>query len=684
MRRLLLALALVLVAQAALPQAAFYWNVFSLDKFSYSNGNLSGQSNWVVANGGAGFVTLSVVSNTIQCSSISATDCGNQFNVTYPNDQCSQVGINTLNSTSAGTFAVTVRSSTGGANYYGLAVKGPLGATASVSLFKVIAGVATVLVASTTETINSGDLIGLCAQGTSLYITLRGTLVAALNHTDSSITSGQPGVVINSNGQAETDIILQNWSGIFLGTTAPVGGGGGGVAAIKWHVGHYAASNTYVEPGNPNKTQIQAEVSIVRSGPPSILGYAPQFFWNTFENSTAGVYDFSTLDQIYVQLLTGSTTWTTGMAMPTLIAPRRMGIYMTNGWFFNSNPTTEIPTYITSSSTYGPLGPDGIHNGYWTSQGSTGLCTGTLTALYRPAVMNRFILLGRAIAAHVLPDGNTVDTSPYIEMVGLLNETAELAPGNGCGTDSSYTTSGAVTQVNAMDVAFGPLGSGAAFPHTNVQLYNNYFQGPDETAALAYTMPALGTAAAGPDTWGISTGANTASCATGLCGITWGQNAYIGNKSPGDCCFNSLWAVGTGTDLRGVVPGMFQVQLTELGYDVVYTPADIFAQMNTTLKATHDIWEIAVPGTFPCSGCAATTQTSGNWFGSCSGQTTWNSNPSACGGVLFELNANPLSTTACPTAYIGGCNTTLNLPAENDDHFRKILDGRSVLDKEAA
>lgn len=676
MRRLL-ALVLLLLAIPASAQVSYYWNIIGLDLFPYANGTLTGKGNWVTASGGTNFVSLNVVSNTLQCASIGSTDCGNQYTTTFPNDQCSQIPVLTLNNVSSASFAVAVRSSGASSNnFYALAVTGTFGTNAStMQMYKLVAGSLTVLVSSRTETINSGDQIGICAQGTEVYATIRGAQSSTIVATDSSLTAGSPAVIINSNGQAETDVILGKWSGFYLGTT--VVAGGGGTSAIKWHPGHYALSETFVEPGNPNATQIQSEVAIVRAGPSQVLGYVPIFWWNTIENTTAGVYDFSLVDKIYVQLLTGSTTWTTGSAMPALSSPRRLGLYMNTSWFFNANPATQLPTYITSSATYGPLGPDGTHYGYWTAQGSTGGCSGTVGALWRPAEMARYIALWRAASTHVLPDGNTLDSSPYVEMIAPLQETAAIQPGGTCGTDSSYASSTANAQAQTLDVAMGPIGAGTAFTRTNVQMFNNYAPGgPDESAALAYTLPTSGTAAGGPDTFGISSGNNAGvTCGTGLCGLTWGQAAYIGNVSPGDAHPGNLWGVGGGTDLRGTIAGMFQIQGTELGFDVTYTPSDIFSQLNTTLKATHAIWDIVGPGTF--TGGAI----NGNWWGSCSNQTTWNAAPSTCGGVLFVITTDTLSQIACPTSYTHGCNTSMLLPAANDDHFHRLLDGRL---KEAA
>jgi len=609
-----------------------------------------------------------VVSGTIECASIGASDCRNQYNVSFPNDQCSQVQVLTLNAVSGeGNFNVGVRNAASGTlNGYFVTAKGPLGSSATLQLFKIVAGIVTTLVAPTTETINSGDLVGICAQGTTVYVTVRGSQISALTATDGSVTAGIPAIGIDSNGQAETDVILDNWSGFFIGTTI-AGGGGGGMAAVKWHPGHYVLSNTIFTLGSSITTQ-QSEIAIVRAAPSQVLGYTFWTYWRPLENGGLGVYDFSSIDKLYVQLLTGSTTWTGG-AMPPLSSPRRMMIYVMNEDFFHANPTSEmLPDYIATSSTYGPLGPDGTHYGYWCMNGSGGSCTGSTAAFYRSSVMGRQIALDQAIGAHTLPDGNTIDTSPYIEAVAVQGETAQQ-PSSGT-PDSTYSVANARTQLIALNTSMGPAGSSVAFPHTNVQFMLNYFGLDTDASSIGQTLGSSATSFGGSDTVGISSGtvANASPCSVFLCGLTPGQGTYAGQTPSGTN--GNPWSSSGSTDWRGKLPGIYQIQGTELGDDATYTPSDIFGQLNTTIHATHAVWSLLPPGTF--TGGAI----NGNFWGSCSSQSAWNATPSACGGVLYIITTDTLSTTACPSYYTGGCNTSLRLPSANDDHFHQMLDGR--------
>lgn len=304
---LLTLLALPVWAQQLMHQSAYYLNTYAQDSFAYTNGGLTGNSNWLTQ---PSLVTLNVVSNQLQCTSIGSTDCGNMYNIAFPNDQCAQSTILTLNAVDTATMEIKVRLSLTADTYYAAFIKGPLGSSAQVLIGKVVAGTFTSLVAFTSETINSGDIVTFCARGTNLYTSIRGTLISGLSTTDSSIASGVPGIGIQSDGQAATDVILGKWTGFYIGTTVP--SSGGGTTQVKWHPGHYMYSSTYVDEAGSNLSTIQSEIAILRAGPSQVLGEVFAFNWNDMEDATAGTYNFCHFDKIYVQLLTGSTSWTCG------------------------------------------------------------------------------------------------------------------------------------------------------------------------------------------------------------------------------------------------------------------------------------------------------------------------------------------------------------------------------------
>lgn len=410
-------------------------------------------------------------------------------------------------------------------------------------------------------------------------------------------------------------------------------------AAIKWHPGQYMSSSIYTRlgnadaSGNPAGPEKAAEIALVRSGPSQVLGWEGYYFWRALENAGPGAYDFTSagsgLDADYVAI----TGYQSGSGSSAVYKnPRRMGIYILHTDYFSPDPTSRtVPDYILNSSTYGPVGPDGTHNGYWTDTGSAGAGTGSVAALWRPSVAARYAALFSGLANHVLPDGYTIDTSPYIEWVKLYMETTDYPQG---ATDSTYTTSGYLAQLESLNSA-----AQTAFAHTNYASTNNYFALPADSYNFELTLPSSRSGSSGPDTFGYSSGQNA---------NTWGQAAYIGLKPSGNA-----WVSG-GTSLIGVVPYLATVQNTETvsEWGFYFTPADIFKQANLTLHATHVSWQY-VAG-MPLSGYNAEDVTA-NWFGTASSLSTWSA--SSSGGVLATIVNNTLSNTTCPSRYKNGCNT---------------------------
>jgi hypothetical protein len=411
-------------------------------------------------------------------------------------------------------------------------------------------------------------------------------------------------------------------------------------AGIKWHPGQYMLSSVYTQAGNGNLSTKQTEQAIVRAGPSVVLGWEGVYFWPVFENATAGAYDFSVLDADY----TAITGYTSGSgASAVYSSPRRMSIELWHDYYFSGTGTVVTPTYMLNNSTYGASPTSGSY-GFWTANGYSGAGTGQVTAIWRPAVMNRFIALVQALAAHRLPDGYTVDTSPYIESVQFPSETADL-PSYGI-NDSTYSDSTYITELQALATA-----AAAAYPHTNVVMRNNYLENATPTYSLELSLPSARNASGGPDIFGYSSGQNVTSTGCGLGGVTWGQAAYIGLK-PGSGSGN--WVSG-GTNLIGTVPYIGTIQNTEMvaEYGCYYTPADLFRQANTTLHATHLAWQYDAG--FPQSGQNAEDVTA-NWFGNAGNQSAWNSGKDTAGGVLTTIYNNTLTNTSCPSSYNNSCN----------------------------
>ena len=424
-------------------------------------------------------------------------------------------------------------------------------------------------------------------------------------------------------------------------STGDVSSDGGG-AAIKWHPGQYMSSGVYTELGNVDESSNPAgpekasEISLVRSGPSQVLGWEGYYFWRSMENAE-DTYDMSSagsgLDADYAAI-TGYTSGSGSSAVYS--SPRRMGIYILHTDYFNANPSARaVPNYLLDNATYGPIGPDGTYYGYWTTTGSGGTGTGSVVAFWRPVVEARYVALLSGLAKHVLPDGYTVDTSPYVEWVKLFLESADSPE---LTTDSSYNVTEYLAQLEALNLA-----AASAFPHTNVVCTINWLDDPNDIVTLSDSLATHRSGSGGPDIAGYSSGQNFNDNG-GIAGLTWGQMAYIGLLPPSS---GNTWVTG-GTDKRGVVPYLGTIQNTETVYNGShnYTPADLFEQANATLKATHVAWQNVSGQT----GSLAAA----NWLGTASSLATWSASTS--GGVLAEVVNSTLATTACPSSYANGCN----------------------------
>jgi hypothetical protein len=400
-------------------------------------------------------------------------------------------------------------------------------------------------------------------------------------------------------------------------------------SGIKWHPGHYMASGQVTTPGNGSLSAKQGEISMMRSSPATVLGWAGVYTWGDFEPTNAGGYTFADLDTDYKQV-TGYTSGTTTSAVYN--SPRRMMVSLGTADYWSTNPThgNFLPAYILSNSTYGPAGADGVHFGY----GQIGNY-GNAAAWWRTSVQGRLIALFQALATHVLPDGYTVDTSPYIEAI-MSDETALAFTGS-----SDYNATAYLAGLQAVYPAIV-----AVFPHTNVGLENNYTPGAAQAVTLEDWLPSQRIAASGPDVFGAS----SCFCVnnSGGVGVTWGQAAYAGFSFTGNNSANppNGWASSGGTDLRGTVASLFNVQYPDLVTDG-FQPSDIFTQGETNLRANYLIWT-AVSGASPSSA---------NWLGSASNMSSWQA--SSSGGVLATIVGSPITQTSCPSNYAsaGGCNT---------------------------
>lgn len=218
-------------------------------------------------------------------------------------------------------------------------------------------------------------------------------------------------------------------------TTLPAG------ATRKWNPGNYVLSNSLATGANDANTSFNNDLNNI-SAMAGVKGILYRYTWQVFESATAGVYDFTVLDRDLTRVLA---------------AGKKMAIAIIPHVFSGTTPVggAYLPDYLINDvASYGG-GSDGTHSGYWLKA-----APGYTAALWRAAVMDKFIALFQALAAHVDPaTGQTVDVSTTVEWIEGPQADLFLAAG------SDYTEASYLTQLKRWRDACV-----AAFPHTAVKV----------------------------------------------------------------------------------------------------------------------------------------------------------------------------------------------------------------------
>jgi len=334
-------------------------------------------------------------------------------------------------------------------------------------------------------------------------------------------------------------------------TNAPAG-------KIKWNPGHYMASNTLIYPGRPLSTLIPEMNAL--NNQDAILGYRIIITWNALEDATAGRYDFSLLDAILSRLKAAYNK------------PKRLVLVVLPGAFRDSGGAG-VPAYIRNSSAYGPSPYPGSYGWWGPSAGAVGAVS---AALWRPAVMARYIALISALGARY-------DSDPYFEGI-MIQEDAWIVSTGTYYSPSDYNGGSLIEQLEAMLTT-----ATAAFPTTNVIMENTWVD--DSTPAQQFEQWLIEhrVAPGAADTVGqkaFNLGYGTADR-----GLSWGLKAYFGLTQTGS-------SYG-GPDYRGTARAMLDVESQELagshyqawgGAPSGFTPLDIITAANQSYKASHLFW----------------------------------------------------------------------------------------------
>jgi hypothetical protein len=324
------------------------------------------------------------------------------------------------------------------------------------------------------------------------------------------------------------------------------------------------ASNSILGPRS-TLSSVQAEMDDIANYD-NIIGYRVWITWGALESSQ-GVYNFSLLDAILNRL---KTHYAQPKHMVVVVLPG----YFTGAW--SSGNGSSVPLYIQQNGVYGPSPVAGSYG--WWGRNSGGASTGAYTAaLFRPAVMSRYIALIQALGAHY-------DSEPYFEAVmfqedawmsGLWSNAPDLSPAGGLAQFESMLSAAV-----------------AAFPHTSVVMENTWWGSPTMTQNFELWMVNNRVAPGTADTLGQT--AFNMGYATSAMGLNWAMQAYMGITYSGPNATSSY----SGGDLRQRSRGMLDVEAMDIagnyysnwGAPEGYHAADVVTALNDTYQASHAFW----------------------------------------------------------------------------------------------
>jgi len=356
-------------------------------------------------------------------------------------------------------------------------------------------------------------------------------------------------------------------------------------STVKWHTGFYGFM--YTKTKLNSQGWINTDVTSLASHS-KVIGVVNRFYWQAME-PTRGNYDFSMVDKLL------NLSMANGKRLIVLIIDRN----------FTGTNNDAVPVYLATES--------GGEGGFATRTTTGG---GVVALQHNVHIMDRYIALTQAMAAHQVAAsggfdcapycGTTLDNHPYFE--GIMTE--ESTPGTGVSSSNGVT--GWQNYSNAAWAAqwirWMPAAR-AAWPHSNVIMQINYLSG--QVDGLMAAVQASGIATGGPDT-----------VPGAFSSWTTGQKVSSGYKE-------GSTIAGSGPTYQGPIGMFWQAQdhtnQWSSGVDAARNQANGFG-------ADHIIW-IMKP---------ATTNSSVTW--------TADMLP------YIDAGHNPSNTT-CPTVY-AACATT--------------------------
>lgn len=220
-------------------------SILASDNFNRANETpLSGGGNWTTQ---AGNNPFNLSSNVAVPSSVASDDVSVYTAGTWPNDHYSQADL-TVTSTGGGDqgIGLVVRASAAAVTHYrGIADHASSG---NIWISKLVAGVYTNLSSSTSSWTN-GATWELDVQGTTLTFKRAGTTI--LSTTNSSIASGNPGIILSS---LVTSASLDNWQGGDFSSGTVITPGTASLSLTPFPPTVTTTANQTVTPGTANLT----------------------------------------------------------------------------------------------------------------------------------------------------------------------------------------------------------------------------------------------------------------------------------------------------------------------------------------------------------------------------------------------------------------------------------------------
>lgn len=390
-------------------------------------------------------------------------------------------------------------------------------------------------------------------------------------------------------------------------TSSPSAGASG---PIKWNPGQYMASVGSLY-GNASLADFSSEMDDL-NGLDNVVGYRLFVTWGALE-PTKGNYNFSVLDAVLNRLETHYNK------------PKHLVIALVPGNFGNCHIGTGdyVPLYIQQDSTYGASPLSNTYGWWGTTQNgqSSGAC---VAAIWRPAVMNRFIALVQALGARY-------DSDPDFEGIMIQEDSWTISNAVDVNPkDSTYSDAAMVAQYHALLSA-----ATSAFPHTSVVMQNTWLQDPTTTQTFEQWMLNNRIAPGSADSVGQSA-FNNYDFANPSSGLAWGLQAYMGIQVPGSSWTPMNMRQQTHTFMDVEAPDIAGTFYTSVGAPEGFQPLDIINALNQTYGASHAFWTHFVGNepVWPGSGTVSQVAPWAEW--------------SNLGPII---NSHPLVNTSYPTSY---------------------------------